>query len=343
LFHIGLEEYDTDDISQEFTDFWGSNVYPGETFGTWFDDYSGLSGKPLMITEYGIDALDNRVKQEYEAVQSEWVLGQWQEIDESDITIGSTLMAYSDEWWKASGNLDVQDYGGYPTIAHPDGYSNEEWWGVMRIVKDGSNPDIMQPRQVYGDLRDAWAIEAPEAPQPSSPSPSGGSGGGSSGGSSGSASVGLVDMDRLLTRDGLSNTVSGQEVGLVEESKGLSIIIPGDIREGMEFTIVVIDENGNPIEGALVTYGGKSAITGPDGKASFIAEGDSVSLFAEKEGFGRHEIQAAIIAMSDLSLESIESPTGAAGAGKPMSLLNMIIIGLSLVVAVEVVVYIKRR
>jgi len=47
--------------------------------------------------------------------------------------------------------------------------------------------------------------------------------------------------------------------------------------------------------------------------------------------------------MSDLSLESIESPTGAAGAGKPMSLLNMIIIGLSLVVAVEVVVYIKRR
>jgi parallel beta-helix repeat protein len=344
LFHIGLEEYDSDDISQEFTDFWGSNVYPGETFGTWFDDYSGLSGKPLMITEYGIDALDNSNKQEYEEVQSEWVLRQWQEIDESDITIGSTLMAYSDEWWKASGNLDVQDYGGYPTIAHPDGFSNEEWWGVMRIVKDGSNPDIMQPRQVYGDLRDAWAIEAPEAPQPSSPSPSGGSGGGgSSGGSSGSASVGLVDMDRLLTRDGLSSTAMGQGDELVEESKGLSIIIPGDIREGMEFTIVVIDENGNPIEGALVTYGGKSAITGPDGKASFIAEGDSVSLFAEKEGFGRHEIQAAIIAMSDLSLESIESPTGAAGAGKPMSLLNMIIIGLSLVVAVEVVVYIKRR
>ena len=44
-------------------------------------------------------------------------------------------MAYSDEWWKA-GNPDTHDPGGYHTDAHPDGYSNEEWWGIFVFLKD---------------------------------------------------------------------------------------------------------------------------------------------------------------------------------------------------------------
>jgi parallel beta-helix repeat protein len=161
IFHIGLEVYNSDDQYQNYTDFWGSNVYPEETFGTWFEDYTYLSGKPLLITEYGIDALNNTNKQEYEDVQAEWVLRQWKEINDSDITIGSILMAYSDEWWKA-GSPSSHDYGGYSILQHPDGYSNEEWWGVMRTVDNGANPDIMQPRQVYYDLKAVWAEESPE-------------------------------------------------------------------------------------------------------------------------------------------------------------------------------------
>ncbi len=156
IFHIGLDIYNSDDESLEYLDFWASNVYPGETFGTWFDDYSSLSGKPLLITEYGIDALNNTSKKEYEDVHAEWVLRQWNEINTSNVTIGSTLMAYSDEWWK-SGNDWGHDYGGYTPAAHPDNFANEEWWGVMRIVRNLSGGvDIMQPREVYYALRNAW-------------------------------------------------------------------------------------------------------------------------------------------------------------------------------------------
>ncbi len=66
-------------------------------------------------------------------------------------------MAYSDEWWKA-GDPPAHDLGGYDTAAHPDGYSNEEWWGVMRVIEDGAGPDVMQPRQVYSDLGFEYSI-----------------------------------------------------------------------------------------------------------------------------------------------------------------------------------------
>ena len=69
-------------------------------------------------------------------------------------------MAYSDEWWKA-GDPCTHDNGGYKTWAHPDGYSNEEWWGIMRTVDNGSGPDIMQPRKVYYTLKNKWGVVLP--------------------------------------------------------------------------------------------------------------------------------------------------------------------------------------
>ncbi len=161
LGYIGFSEYNADDASLNYTDFWGSNVYPGKTFGDWFDDYAALSGKPLFITEYGIDAWNHSNNQEQEGAQAEWVLNQWNDINNADMTIGSALMAYSDEWWKGGSygcdNKYTHGYCGYSTTKHPDGYSNEEWWGVMRTVDNGANPDIMQPRQVYYALQEAFA------------------------------------------------------------------------------------------------------------------------------------------------------------------------------------------
>lgn len=154
LWNIGVQAMNSDDESLIYIDFWGSNVYPGESFGSWFKYYRVLSGKPLLITEYGIDALNNNNKTEYQETQAEWVLSQWHEIDWADVTIGSTLMEYSDEWWKA-GNPLTHDYDGYPTDRHSDGYSNEEWWGVMRTIPD-EPIDKMEKRQVYYDLQKAW-------------------------------------------------------------------------------------------------------------------------------------------------------------------------------------------
>jgi len=152
--YIGNKDYNADDASLPYVDFWASNVYRGKSFGSFFSEYPTLSGKPIMISEYGIDALNNFDKKEYEDNQSDWDLSLWKEINSSS-AIGSTIMEYCDEWWKA-GSAFSHDYGGYYTTSHPDSYSNEEWWGVVRTVKNGTSIDIMQPRKVYYDLKCAW-------------------------------------------------------------------------------------------------------------------------------------------------------------------------------------------
>ena len=149
LLYVGLDIFGSEDSDLPHVDFWGSNVYPGESFGTWFTDFAIRSGKPVLITEYGIDALDNRTKEEYQDVQAEYAVSQWGEINAASNTLGASLMAYSDEWWKAGG-VGTHDHGGYATDQHPDGYSNEEWWGVVQVSPgSGTGVDAVTPREVY--------------------------------------------------------------------------------------------------------------------------------------------------------------------------------------------------
>ncbi len=152
---FGNVDLGSDDESLSFVDIWGHNAYPGWDFHCYFDYFDRISSKALLLTEFGIDAWDNAAGAEYESVQADYVVQQWRQLVAS--SIGGTLMAYSDEWWKA-GDPSAHDLGGYGTAAHPDGYSNEEWWGVMRAIEDGAGPDVMQPRQVYSDLGFEYSI-----------------------------------------------------------------------------------------------------------------------------------------------------------------------------------------
>ncbi len=152
MLYMGDTSYGSDDASLSHVDMWGHNVYLGDSAPCYFDYYHRLTAKPFVATEYGIDAFDNRTKVEYEDVQAAWVVAQWRRIRAAGL--GGSIMAYSDEWWKA-GEPATQDDGGYGTWCHPDGYSNEEWWGMVRPVDNGAGPDIMQTRLVY----DAMAAE----------------------------------------------------------------------------------------------------------------------------------------------------------------------------------------
>jgi hypothetical protein len=155
-------------------DMWAAQVYRGSSFGSLFSDYQGVSDKPLIITEYGIDAYDDETAGEYEngsmPYQATYAESLWKEIEaHSDVCPGGSIMAYSDEWWKGrSSQTDANHPGcpdfdplfhsscGYANGAHPDGYSNEEWWGIMRTVDGGTGPDVMQPRTVYYTLQGLW-------------------------------------------------------------------------------------------------------------------------------------------------------------------------------------------
>jgi hypothetical protein len=144
----------SDDASLNFVDMWGHNAYFGFDDTCYFDYYKLLSSKPLLITEYGIDAYDMIAGEEYQAVQADWVTQQWRHLSVS--CVGGTVMAYSDEWWKA-GNPDSHDTGGYFTDQHPDGFSNEEWWGIVAVELNPGSCDTVQPRAVYYALRDEFA------------------------------------------------------------------------------------------------------------------------------------------------------------------------------------------
>jgi hypothetical protein len=152
-------------------DVWSVQIYRGSSFGSLFTDYAVVSERPLAILEYGIDAYDNRYADEYENIgtpyQATYAEALWNEIEaNSDVCCGGSIMAYSDEWWKGKygqSGPGCPDYDpcfhsicGYPTASHPDGFSNEEWWGIMRTLDNGSNPDIMQPRTVYYILQSLW-------------------------------------------------------------------------------------------------------------------------------------------------------------------------------------------
>lgn len=157
-------------------DAWSVQMYRGKSFGSFFQEYQASSDKPLLVSEYGIDAYDDTRADEYEnfgeAHQAVYAAALWKEIEACTVCVGGSIMAYSDEWWKGkhgqtgSGHTDCPENNpaahsacGYANASHPDGYANEEWWGMMRAVKNGSQPDRMQPREVYSTLQSLWVKE----------------------------------------------------------------------------------------------------------------------------------------------------------------------------------------
>ena len=69
----------------------------------------------------------------------------------SEVCVGGSLMAYTDEWWKA-GDKDNHDIGGKSSEGmgndiHPDDYANEEYWGIFEIADNGDDPDILTRKE----------------------------------------------------------------------------------------------------------------------------------------------------------------------------------------------------
>lgn len=153
---LGDIAVNSDDVSLSSVDLWGVNLYFGDHPRCHFDYYHALSAKPLVVTEFGIDALDDRVQLEYPAIQADYVVRQWRWIEQAGV--GGVVFEYSDEWWKG-GTPAIHDFDGYGTRAHPDAYSNEEWWGLLSAADDGPNPDVLTPRTAYDDLAVEFAYD----------------------------------------------------------------------------------------------------------------------------------------------------------------------------------------
>ncbi|MBU2446266.1 MAG: carboxypeptidase-like regulatory domain-containing protein [Bacteroidetes bacterium] len=157
FYNIGSPSMSADDASLTYMDLWASNIYEFDFSGS-FASYRTKTKKTVVLTEWGIDALDNRAKIEYEDVQATHDSLNWTQIlKASDICVGGTVFEFTDEWWKDKDPYS-HDYGGYATSAHPDGYSNEEWWGVIAVTPDtnGDGLDEWRARKVYYTLQKLW-------------------------------------------------------------------------------------------------------------------------------------------------------------------------------------------
>ena len=148
---IGKASMNADDSSLLWLDAWASNIFRGNSFDTFFIDYKTKTNKPLIITEFGIDAYNHVAHAPYPETQAAYLSSLWDEIEDDveDVLLGGCVFEYTDEWWKYI-NPSVHDEGGYEgNCAQPDCWADEEWWGLFEIQDDGSNLDILIPRQAY--------------------------------------------------------------------------------------------------------------------------------------------------------------------------------------------------
>jgi hypothetical protein len=160
-------------------DFWCVQVYRQPTFGSFFTEYAAASTKPLIVTEFGLDAYDHANSREY--LDSAGFVGDrlaalWGDVFNAGlgseaVSSGACVFEYSDEWYKFSGagSGDLQhDAGGWAASWFPDGYADEEWWGLFSVARTngGAAPDTLTPRAGVAKLTALWTAPLRAVTQP---------------------------------------------------------------------------------------------------------------------------------------------------------------------------------
>lgn len=156
IYFIGDPGTGSDDNSLKFLDAWGATIFRGRSFEGAFEQFRERSSKPLVVTEFGVDAWDMSTNAEDEVTQAEYASNLLDELlSAGERVLGGCYFEWSDEWWKA-GSANSHDVGGFDMPSFPDGVSNEEWFGICRVLDNGNGPDIMEPRQVYQVIREKY-------------------------------------------------------------------------------------------------------------------------------------------------------------------------------------------
>ncbi|MEM9159764.1 MAG: hypothetical protein AAGB46_12025, partial [Verrucomicrobiota bacterium] len=159
-----LAQVDRFDQAMSHIDAWSIQVYRGLTLGNFYEEYAAVSEKPLLVTEFGLDAFDSNAQAPYPEngkFVAEIVGKMIIEMErQKAICSGGCIFEFGDEWWKSKGSASVQDPGGIPNGGYPDKMLNEEWWGIFAVIDDNSGLNKIQPRELFFTLKRLWA-EAP--------------------------------------------------------------------------------------------------------------------------------------------------------------------------------------
>jgi hypothetical protein len=169
----------SDDTTLPNLDLWMTNVYRGCSLASVFTDYNQQADcdRPLVVSEFGMDAWDSVLGAESQGMQELCLEGQLEDLDlalavrtAGGVSTGQIVFEWTDEWWKAEptpgGDCVTTDWCLHDTcknsdnLAFPDPAINEEWFGIVAV--SDSDPDARILRQGAGAVRDAWLLGAVE-------------------------------------------------------------------------------------------------------------------------------------------------------------------------------------
>jgi len=171
-------------------DVMGTNIYRGELgFGRQlFQDIKDVIDKPFIVTEFGNSAWgEGYTKEEVEAFQALYLANSWEDLQfhmgGSGVgnVLGGVVFEFMDEWWKANSDLpkyiqnerkewyqkraklykDLQPghHDTVPQFGFPflDGWSYEEWYGLVSQGNGKGSPFARILRPSYFALQEAWS------------------------------------------------------------------------------------------------------------------------------------------------------------------------------------------
>jgi hypothetical protein len=144
-------------------DIFGTNAYRGKYgFGAMFRDVKDFTGKPVMLTEYGVSSLANGfTHEEGEAYQAEYYEGTWKDMLANRAgygegnALGGVAFEWLDEWWKAY-EPAVHDERGQFIGPFLDGYIHEEWLGICGQGDGSKSPFLRQLKKSYYTYKKWW-------------------------------------------------------------------------------------------------------------------------------------------------------------------------------------------
>lgn len=139
-------------------DILGINSYRGTPgFGGLFSEARLKFDRPIIISEYGCDAYAAK-QGEDQGAQKTFIENKFRDIIFNQAggpgegnALGGVVFEYLDEWWKDTFDHpeDEQQTESQFSFAFPDGFSHEEWYGVMGQGKGSSSPFLRQSREIY--------------------------------------------------------------------------------------------------------------------------------------------------------------------------------------------------
>ncbi len=152
-------------------DLWALQIYRGASFGGLWSTVRSFTNKPVLITEFGVDAFDNVRGVEDQEAQALYISTLYKEImANNNVTSGSCLFQWADGWWK-TGDRNKQSNKGSTCSSPNDKFCNDAWWGLHSIAP--GTPNVLTPRKAYFVLqalfnpspRPTPKVEPPPKPQ----------------------------------------------------------------------------------------------------------------------------------------------------------------------------------